>query len=88
MLTAIQQFCVDPLPSALKVTLPAFAALSACVPAANPPHAAATVDRWDRQAERGTDARPLKHGPALHRLLCAGSVNKTFSDTIRYEMLF
>ena len=28
-------------------------------PAANPPHAAAAVDRWDRQRDGRTDTRPL-----------------------------
>ena len=62
---------VQPRPSAVNMTLPAFAAerqrllwIDIFCPggsAANPPHAAAAVDRWDRR----TDARPF------HRPCCA-----------------
>jgi len=41
----------------------------------NPPHVAAEIDRWDRQADRRTDTLPL-HRPC--RILYAGSVNSVF----------
>jgi len=61
---------VQPRPSAVNMTLPAFAAerrrasavdryfLSAGRSAANPPHTAAAVDRRNRQTDGQTDGRP------------------------------
>jgi len=70
----VKQVRVQPLPSALNVTLPAFAAQRrrlqsidiSCPPAgcsaANPTHVAAVVNRWDRQMDGRTDARTF-HRP-------------------------
>ena len=43
---------------------------------ANPPHAAAAVDRWDRQTDRqtDTDGRPTITYTLLHSTYYAGSV--------------
>jgi len=97
----LKQVCVQPSPSAVNVTLPAFAAerraaaglllrASACCTtiaarlqlhidllhagrsAANPPHAAAAVDRWDRQIDRRTLDRYTD--PAPHTMRTAASI--------------
>jgi len=97
----LKQVCVQPPPSAVSVTLPAFAAerraaaglllsagaccttiaarlqlhidlLHAGCSAANPPHAAAAVDRWDRQIDRRTLDRYTD--PAPHTMRTAASI--------------
>jgi len=88
--TIIQQVPVEHHPSAVNVTLPAFAAerrrllhsahscrwisLPAGRSAANPPAAVAAVNRWDRLVDRQTDDRPLHRLPDPHAIRAASVI--------------
>ena len=78
--------CVQPRSSAVNMSLPAFAAERRCCwrlapaavdrrSAANPPHAAATVERWDRDGR--TDTRPFRKPFSTY---CPGCVSSDSSS--------
>jgi len=85
--------CVQPRSSAVNMSLPAFAAERRCCwrlapaavdrrSAANPPYAAATVERWDRDGR--TDTRPFRKPLSTY---CPGCVSSDCSSGLWFRFV-